>query len=94
MRALLLAAEITKITTMVTIGIGAGPDTDGQVLVIHDLVGLFERMMPKMAKRYAHLMPLMRGAMSQYADEVKSGAFPADEHGFAMDPEVLKQLKI
>ncbi|MBU2517843.1 MAG: 3-methyl-2-oxobutanoate hydroxymethyltransferase [Proteobacteria bacterium] len=88
-----LAAAITKNTPLVTIGIGAGPDCDGQVLVIHDLVGLAERNPPKMARQYVNLFPQLEQAVSSYAQEVRSAAFPAPEHGFAMDQAVVDQLK-
>ena len=89
-----LAAAITKAVSMVTIGIGAGPDCDGQVLVYHDLVGLFDRKPPKMAKQYVNLFPEVEKAMSSYVRDVRGGAFPADQHAFHMDPEVVAQLKI
>ena len=89
-----LAAAITANTPLVTIGIGAGPDCDGQVLVIHDLVGMAERKPPKMARQYTNLFPDLEGAVSSYVEEVASGAFPAQEHGFAMDPAVVDQLKL
>ncbi len=89
-----LAAAITKKTSMVTIGIGAGPDCDGQVLVYHDVVGFSERKVPKMAKSYLNLFPQIEAALKSYCEEVQSGAFPAQEHGFAMDPEVVKGLKL
>ena len=89
-----LAAAITQATSMVTIGIGGGPDCDGQVLVFHDLVGFTTRKTPKMAKQYVDLFGQVRQAMADYTRDVKSGAFPAPEHGFAMDPKVVKQLKL
>lgn len=89
-----LAAVITQNTSMVTIGIGAGPDCDGQVLVFHDTVGYGERRVPKMAKSYLDLFPQIQKALTTYGQEVRSGAFPAEEHGFAMDPEIVSQLKV
>ncbi|MCF8034447.1 MAG: 3-methyl-2-oxobutanoate hydroxymethyltransferase [Desulfarculaceae bacterium] len=89
-----LAAAITANTPMVTIGIGAGPDCDGQVLVVHDLIGLAERTPPKMAKQYVNLFPQLEQAISSYVEEVGSEAFPAEEHGFAMDQAVVDQLKL
>ena len=89
-----LAAAITANTPLVTIGIGAGPDCDGQVLVVHDLIGLAERKPPKMAKQYVNLFPQLEDAISSYVAEVGSGDFPAEEHGFAMDPSVVEQLKV
>ena len=89
-----LAAAITKSTPLVTIGIGAGPDCDGQVLVIHDIVGMAERKPPKMARQYTNLFPALEEAVGSYVKEVGGGSFPADEHGFAMEETVVEQLKI
>ncbi|MFH1059871.1 MAG: 3-methyl-2-oxobutanoate hydroxymethyltransferase [Pseudomonadota bacterium] len=89
-----LAAAITAHTSMVTIGIGAGPDCDGQVLVFHDILGLTTRKTPKMARRYLNLMEQAGAALGQYVAEVRSGAFPSPEHGFAMDAQVIEQLKL
>lgn len=77
-----LAAEITDALTIPTIGIGAGPRCDGQVLVLHDIVGLFERFTPKFVKKYANLSEEIRKAVGRYKEEVESGAFPAPEHEF------------
>ncbi len=89
-----LAAAITRAVSMVTIGIGAGPDCDGQVLVYHDLVGLFDRRPPKMAKQYLNLFPQVEQAMADYCRQVREGAFPGPEHGFPMDPQVVDQLEV
>ena len=75
------------------IGIGAGPDVDGQVLVIHDLLGLFDRFTPKFVKQYAQIRPTILKAIEAYREEVLVGGFPAKEHSFAMSDEVLAQLK-
>ncbi len=88
-----LAALITKKLSVPTIGIGAGPDCDGQVLVTHDLLGMFERFTPKFAKKYAALSAEMKRAFTEYARDVEGGKFPAEEHCFTMDEAVLKQLK-
>ena len=77
-----LAAEITSGLTIPTIGIGAGPACDGQVLVIHDILGLCEKYSPKFVKRYADLGPLISDAVRQYVAEVKAGEFPTEEHSF------------
>ena len=77
-----LAAEITSELSIPTIGIGAGPSCDGQVLVIHDILGLCEKYSPKFVKRYADLAPLISGAVKQYVDEVRAGEFPTEEHSF------------
>jgi len=89
-----LAAAITKAVSMVTIGIGGGPDCDGQVLVFHDLVGFGERKPPKMARQYLNVFPMLTQAMAAYVQDVQKGAFPAEEHGFALDPEIVKALRI
>ncbi|HBA70840.1 MAG: 3-methyl-2-oxobutanoate hydroxymethyltransferase [Geobacteraceae bacterium GWC2_55_20] len=78
-----LAAEISSGLTIPTIGIGAGPACDGQVLVIHDILGLCEKYSPKFVKRYTDLAPLISGAVKQYVDEVRSGDFPTEEHSFS-----------
>src|SRR5205814_116364 len=77
-----LAAEITARLTIPTIGIGAGPHCDGQILVLHDVLGLCDRFVPKFAKHYAELWNTAREAIGAYAREVRSGAFPTDEHSF------------
>ena len=77
-----LAAEITASLTVPTIGIGAGPECDGQILVLHDVLGLCESLSPKFAKRYANLWQDARKALSEYAVEVRGGVFPTAEHGF------------
>jgi len=77
-----LAARITEELSIPTIGIGAGPDCDGQVLVIHDILGLCEKYTPKFVKRYAELAPVITDAVAGYVEEVRSGAFPTEEHSF------------
>ncbi len=77
-----LGKEITAALRIPTIGIGAGPDCDGQVLVIHDLLGLFDRFTPKFVKRYANLKEQALSAVQQYKKEVESEAFPGPEHSF------------
>ncbi len=83
----LVASKITDALNIPTIGIGAGKDCDGQVLVYHDLVGLFERFTPKMVKQYVNLAPQIREALVQYKREVEEGSFPGPEHSFAMKEE-------
>ena len=77
-----LAREITESISIPTIGIGAGPDCDGQILVMHDVIGLFDRFKPKFVKRYAELKDDAVEAMRKYREEVRSGEFPSDEHSF------------
>ena len=88
----LLAARITKELKIPTIGIGAGKDCDGQVLVYHDLVGLFERFTPKFVKQYVNLAPQIRDALIQFKKDVDTGAFPGPEHSFAMKEEEAKKI--
>jgi 3-methyl-2-oxobutanoate hydroxymethyltransferase len=76
-----LGGEITHSVAIPTIGIGAGPECDGQVLVVHDLLGLSERL-PKLAKAYADLTGEIGAAARAFASEVASGAFPDDEHSY------------
>ncbi len=78
-----LAARITEQLAIPTIGIGAGPACDGQVLVIHDILGLCEKYSPKFVKRYADLGPVITEASRQYVSEVKEGLFPTEEHSFS-----------
>ena len=80
----LLAEKITRELSIPTIGIGAGKDCDGQVLVYHDVVGLFERFTPKFVKQYVNLSPKIKEALVQYKEEVEKGEFPGPEHSFAM----------
>jgi 3-methyl-2-oxobutanoate hydroxymethyltransferase len=75
---------ISKKLTIPTIGIGAGPGCDGQVLVFHDVLGLFDRFVPKFAKQYADLRRPILEALRAYRAEVESGAFPTKEHSFGM----------
>ncbi len=77
-----LAKQITENLEIPTIGIGAGPYCDGQVLVIHDILGLFERFTPKFVKRYANLREEALNAIKKYKEEVEKGVFPNEEHSF------------
>jgi len=77
-----LAKRITESLTIPTIGIGAGPSCDGQVLVFHDILGLCEKYSPKFVKKYADVTSLISEAVAAYIGDVKSGAFPLDEHSF------------
>jgi 3-methyl-2-oxobutanoate hydroxymethyltransferase len=82
-----VAARITEALTVPTIGIGAGPECDGQVLVYHDLLGLTEGRAPRFVKRYANLAGDIRGSLETYASEVRNGAYPAPEHTYGMPEE-------
>ncbi|HKX37444.1 MAG TPA: 3-methyl-2-oxobutanoate hydroxymethyltransferase [Burkholderiales bacterium] len=87
-----LARLITARIGIPTIGIGAGPECDGQVLVFHDLVGLFQGFTPTFVKRYAEAGAAIKDAITRYAEEVRSGAFPGEGQSFRMSDEVLKRL--
>jgi 3-methyl-2-oxobutanoate hydroxymethyltransferase len=82
-----VAARITRELSIPTIGIGAGGDCDGQVLVYHDLLGLTEGHLPRFVKRYANLSAEIRDALTTYASEVRSGAFPEEQHTYAMSAD-------
>jgi 3-methyl-2-oxobutanoate hydroxymethyltransferase len=77
-----IAHAITAEVAIPTIGIGAGTDCDGQVLVLHDLLGLTTGYVPKFVKKYADLTSEITRAVAAYRDDIRSGAFPAEEHGF------------
>ena len=87
-----LAKLITERIAIPTIGIGAGPDCDGQVLVFHDMVGLFSGFTPTFVKRYAEAGQTIREAVTRYAEEVRSGQFPAGGQSFGMKDDVVKRL--
>ena len=84
---------ITKNVTVPTIGIGSGKDCDGQVLVIHDMLGMFEKIKPKFAKRYLNLSEEIRNAVSSYVKDVKEERFPEQEHTFSMEKDELEKLE-
>ena len=88
-----VAARITAELSIPTIGIGAGPDCDGQVLVYHDLLGLTEGHLPRFVKRYANLSREIRDALEAYAAEVRSGAFPGEEHTYEMPADELAEFE-
>lgn len=85
-----LVAEVVKVPV---IGIGAGPDVDGQVLVTHDMIGLFDKFVPKFVKQYTNIRKVILDALSEYKQEVLDVKFPAPEHSFKMPEEALNQLK-
>ena len=84
-----VARAVTAALTVPTIGIGAGAGTDGQVLVWHDMLGFYEGQAPRFVKRYADLGEVIVDALSRYADDVRSGAFPEERHTYAMPEEEL-----
>jgi len=88
-----VAAVVTEVLPVPTIGIGAGPDCDGQVLVFHDVLGLYDRFQPKFVKQYAALGTLAQEALTHYVDEVKRNVFPGPEHVFPMDQEALAHFR-
>ena len=88
-----IAEMITKKLKIPTIGIGAGAHCDGQVLVIHDMLGLFQRYTPKFVKKYIDLAPLIGKAIEEFKDEVLAEKFPASEHTFSIKAEELKKLE-
>ncbi len=88
----LLASRITKELSIPTIGIGAGKDCDGQVLVYHDTVGLFKRFTPKFVKQYTNLWPMIVEALNEYRKEVEEGVFPGEEHCFKMSKEEAEKI--
>ena len=75
------------------IGIGAGPSPDGQVLVYHDLLGINDSFKPKFVKRYAELRQTMVDAVTAYAEDVRTAAFPGPEHAYGVAPEEMERLK-
>lgn len=88
-----LAAMISPRVSIPVIGIGAGPYCDGQVLVLNDILGLYDRLQPKFAKRYANLGELAKEAVLTFKEEVEGGKFPRREHSFTMKKEELDKLK-
>jgi 3-methyl-2-oxobutanoate hydroxymethyltransferase len=88
-----IAKMVTESVSIPTIGIGAGIDCDGQVLVIHDLIGLFERFTPKFVKQYVKISDIILSAVSQYKSDVENMRFPEEKHSFSMNPKELEKLK-
>lgn len=89
-----IAQIITSKIRIPTIGIGAGPHCDGQVLVIHDMLGLFERYSPKFVKKYADISAVILKALEEYKGDVLGGRFPGPEHTFSIKEEELKKLNL
>jgi 3-methyl-2-oxobutanoate hydroxymethyltransferase len=88
-----VAERITAALKVPTIGIGAGAGCDGQVLVWHDLLGLYERQAPRFVKQYADVASVIRDALAAYVTEVRSGAFPEERHTYAMPEEELERFE-
>lgn len=87
------AGLITQTLSIPCIGIGAGPSCDGQVLVLHDILGLYSSFTPKFAKKYRDLAGEIRSALSEYRQDIETGRFPGPEHVFHMQSEELEQLR-
>ncbi len=87
-----LAQVISESLSIATIGIGAGAGCDGQVLVSHDLLGMFEKFTPRFVKQYTELAPLIKKAVCQYVAEVREVSFPDDSHSFSVDLDYLSIL--
>jgi 3-methyl-2-oxobutanoate hydroxymethyltransferase len=88
-----IAHEITNSVSVPTIGIGSGPNCDGQVLVLHDMLGIYQDIRPKFVKRYAELNKEIFDAVSDYNHEVKTGMFPGESNTFHMDAKELDKWK-
>jgi 3-methyl-2-oxobutanoate hydroxymethyltransferase len=88
-----VTAALTQKVRIPVIGIGAGPATDGQVLVFHDLLGIFGGRAPRFVKRYADVREEMVRGMREYAAEVRSGAYPGPEHGYSIDEDELEAFR-
>ncbi len=88
-----LGKLVAEAVNVPVIGIGAGPDVDGQVLVFHDVVGLFDRFVPKFVKQYTNVRKIIIEALKEYNQDVIAGTFPGPEHSFKMPDEALEQLK-
>lgn len=89
-----LAEKITKLLTIPTIGIGAGANCDGQVLVYQDLLAMYGGFKPKFVKQFADVGKTMREGIAAYIKETREGTFPAPEHCFKIEDSVLEQLDI
>lgn len=87
-----LAKKISESISIPTIGIGAGAGCDGQVLVYQDMLAMYSDFKPKFVKQYAQIGSVMKDAFRQYIDEVKSGAFPSEEHTFKIDDDIIENL--
>lgn len=88
-----VADAITKKVSVPTIGIGSGPGCDGQVLVLHDLLGIYEDIKPRFVRRYAELAKPILDAVSSYTQDVKAGEFPGEQNTFHMGPEELEKFR-
>ena len=89
----ILAQEITQRLRIPTIGIGSGPACDGQVIVLYDLIGVYERLKPKFAKRYANVAQIIRDATAAFIKDVQNGVFPGKSETTTMPAEEAKKLR-
>ena len=87
-----LAEKISQTISIPTIGIGSGNKCDGQVLVLHDLLGMYDKIKPKFVKRYVDSISLFSTALGTYMDEVKSGKFPSLSNSYSMVPEEFEKF--
>jgi 3-methyl-2-oxobutanoate hydroxymethyltransferase len=87
-----VAKLITERVDIPTIGIGSGPHCDGQTLLIYDVIGMFDRFVPKFVKQYANVNPIIEEALRAYRDEILQGSFPGPEHSYGMSDEALQAL--
>lgn len=88
-----IATLITQKLKIVTIGIGAGRFTDGQILVINDMLGFFKNFTPKFVKKFIELSSIVKNGVNEYIDEVKNNTFPSEEHIFRMDNTIFEEIK-
>jgi len=88
-----LGELVAKSVAVPVIGIGAGSQVDGQVLVTHDMVGLFDKFVPKFVKQYAQIKPIIIDALKTFKEEVSNESFPTSEHSFSMPDKTLEELK-
>lgn len=87
-----LAKLVTESIGIITIGIGAGPDCDGQVLVYQDMLGMFTDYVPKFVKQFANVGEIIKDAVKAYIDEINAGSFPGEKHSYKIDDEVIEKL--
>lgn len=87
-----LAKLVTESISIPTIGIGAGPDCDGQVLVNQDMLGMFSDYVPKFVKQFAHVGDIIKDAVKQYIEDINAGTFPAEEHTYKIDDDIIEKL--
>ena len=89
-----VAGMVTEAIDVATIGIGAGPYCDGQVLVLHDVLGIEQRVLPKFVRRYADLHGEGVKALSEFAKDVRTGKFPSDEESYQLHDDVVDEIKL